>query len=208
MIFLTQTYAEWAKYLDNPFVLYGFIAMLITSVLFGAIKTGVIKRITGTSFEHILTKLLKYGFVLILLSIIFGFITSAFNLIVINGGKLKKHKVYILNNFEGKYYGKIDDRTYSVYIDNIEEEKDNIYSFNYKLKPHFSQKGEKGKGKIIINRGNLMNSDEILIFFQSKILNLAGIAEGIAEEKIHGATKTYTIYFNDKQHFFDKINSN
>ncbi len=206
MINLNQNYSEWAKYINNPFVLYGFIAMLITSVLYGAIKTGVIKRITGESFEHILSKLLKYGFILILLSLIFGFITSTFNIIVTNGDKLKPQSVYILNNFEGKYYGKINNRTYTLNIYDIKEDEDNIYSFNFTLKPHLAKNKENGKGKIIINRGNLINSDEFVVIFQSKILNSEGVAQGIAEEKVHGAAKTYTIYFNNKQHFFDQVN--
>jgi tetratricopeptide (TPR) repeat protein len=66
-------FAEYAPYLQHPLTLIGFVLLLIFGTQRALLSSGIIAPVTGRSGSKIVQLLLRYGFIIALVTIVLGF---------------------------------------------------------------------------------------------------------------------------------------
>lgn len=68
-----QGFSEYARYLQHPLVLIGFVLLLFFGVHRALLKSGVLPRLTEQSGSKVVQVLLRYGFIIALAILLLGF---------------------------------------------------------------------------------------------------------------------------------------
>ncbi len=79
-----------APYLNDPFVLIGFITFLVISVLFAISKSKYFVKITGEDTARIIKKILNFVFVIVIIVVILGFGYQTYKIYLSNKNSTEK----------------------------------------------------------------------------------------------------------------------
>lgn len=73
-----QGFADYARYLEQPLTLIGFVLLLLFGIHRALLRSGIIPPVSARSGSRIVQTLLRYGFIIALATIILGFALEFF----------------------------------------------------------------------------------------------------------------------------------
>ena len=101
-----KDFIQIARYLEDPFVLIGFALFLFFGIHRLLIKSKIIKPLTGKEGSKVVRLLLRYGFIISLITVLGGFGYKSYQIYVTKGDKVQRGEVAfaqvkkeILDNF-------------------------------------------------------------------------------------------------------------
>ncbi len=68
-----QGFAEYARYLQHPLTLIGFVLLLVFGIHRALLRSGIIPPVSAQHGSRIVQLLLRYGFIIALVTIVLGF---------------------------------------------------------------------------------------------------------------------------------------